>query len=510
MSKVVIIGLDGATWKILDPLIQENRLPYFSSIINKGCRGTSQSTIPPLTAPAWVTFQTGVNQGTHGIFDFYNYSKDSVNKELITSKDIQVPRFWETLNANGKRTIIINMPVTYPIDSFGNNVVVSSFLTPQGKKYAHPQKALSILKQIGYQIDVVFDRYGFISDRALTANRKKMLYKKLIEQTNIRKTATISLARRFKWDLIFLLFKETDLVQHLFWDNKQTSNYYIHLDRVLKSLVKELRSVSGDSLDIIFLSDHGFHKSPKWKFSIIQWLIKEKFLGNIDLVDKVNITSKIIKEIKKYGIDMDKIDTISNLKSKSRKIILNRVKDSFKRKSSISATHWGLFTKKIEQKKIKIIKNKLKSLKYNNKPIFKMVAYSKEIYKGPFKKYAPDIVFIPSKEFLIDPDPTYQGEIIIPLKMHLKGHHYSDQEGIVLGCGTNIRKTRSIKMKLEDFSPTILALLGVDIPDWMEGKVNTTLIKMRRRTKTVRKNISQKKIDIESMIKKEIENINKT
>ena len=68
--KTLILGLDGGTFKVIDPLIQQSKLPTLSYLIKKGCYGILKSTIHPITAPAWTSFMTGVNPGKHGIYDF--------------------------------------------------------------------------------------------------------------------------------------------------------------------------------------------------------------------------------------------------------------------------------------------------------------------------------------------------------------------------------------------------------------------------------------------------------
>ena len=60
-SKLLIIGLDGATWEVLLPLINMKKLPTFEKIINKGVHGNFVSTFPPSTGPAWLSMATGKN-----------------------------------------------------------------------------------------------------------------------------------------------------------------------------------------------------------------------------------------------------------------------------------------------------------------------------------------------------------------------------------------------------------------------------------------------------------------
>ncbi|HEM60884.1 MAG TPA: phosphodiesterase, partial [Chloroflexi bacterium] len=53
-DKVIVIGLDGATFTILDPLLEKGLLPNLAGLIEEGSRGILSSTLPPMTAPAWA------------------------------------------------------------------------------------------------------------------------------------------------------------------------------------------------------------------------------------------------------------------------------------------------------------------------------------------------------------------------------------------------------------------------------------------------------------------------
>ena len=72
MAKSLIIGLDGATWNVIKPLAEEGKLPTFKKLMEEGVWGNLESTVPPVTGPAWVSFATGRNPGKTGVFDFLN------------------------------------------------------------------------------------------------------------------------------------------------------------------------------------------------------------------------------------------------------------------------------------------------------------------------------------------------------------------------------------------------------------------------------------------------------
>ncbi|MCL5256546.1 MAG: alkaline phosphatase family protein, partial [Chloroflexi bacterium] len=71
---VVLLGLDGADFGLVDRLIELGKLPNLQKLREEGASGVLQSTYPSFTAPAWTSFITGLWPGKHGIFNFQSLS----------------------------------------------------------------------------------------------------------------------------------------------------------------------------------------------------------------------------------------------------------------------------------------------------------------------------------------------------------------------------------------------------------------------------------------------------
>jgi len=69
-NKVLMIGLDGATFTLLDPLVEQGVMPFLGAVLNRGVRANLMSTRHPLTPPAWTSMITGRSPTSHGIYDF--------------------------------------------------------------------------------------------------------------------------------------------------------------------------------------------------------------------------------------------------------------------------------------------------------------------------------------------------------------------------------------------------------------------------------------------------------
>ena len=98
-EKVFVIGLDGATFDLIIPWVEQGYLPNISKLMCVGAYGNLESTIQPLTAPAWTTFLTGMNQAKHGLFDFVKRQHGSYAVNVTNSTHIFSPSIFEIASA---------------------------------------------------------------------------------------------------------------------------------------------------------------------------------------------------------------------------------------------------------------------------------------------------------------------------------------------------------------------------------------------------------------------------
>ena len=112
--KVFVLGLDGATWDVLEPLIQDGLLPNLARLRKQGAWGALRSVFPPLWPVAWTGVMTGKNSGKHGIFEFLEHGMIPFEVESIRRAAIQMELLWEIASRYGKRTVVGGMPISYP------------------------------------------------------------------------------------------------------------------------------------------------------------------------------------------------------------------------------------------------------------------------------------------------------------------------------------------------------------------------------------------------------------
>jgi hypothetical protein len=452
-ESVLVIGLDGATNKIVDPLLQAGKLPTLQALIQAGHKAVLQSTLPPQTGSAWASFQTGTNPGQHGIFQFVK-----PNGELITSQDIRLPKIWQMIEKRGHRSCIINLPVTYPVQPL-NGQMISSFLTPPGKAYAYPLKLQTRLEKLEYQIDLD-DPFAFGKDH----NRE--YYFELIKTlVNQRAKAMYQLFTHQNWQFRFCLFKATDLVQHLDYDGEMTTQVYQQIDTALEKLLKKLKTAyPKQTLHTIIMSDHGFHPTPL-----------------LDIALCPLIRSITIEQEQTHTQSLKQSNT-KTIQQFNHSILLKILR--FLRKHNLYTpkqapiTPFGMYepdTKKQQLIVKTLSKLKLKDITLdprsrpladsrmtNNNKIFQTVTTANKLYGPNYHPDIPDILWLTNEQFAPNADPL-SGQLLYQHQSPLKGKHDSDRNGICIVNSPRISKSPDI-VPIESLAKLICDLLKTPAP----------------------------------------------
>src|SRR4051812_17516050 len=113
--RVLLIGLDGATFSVLDPLMDQGVMPFLKKFLAEGVRAGLKTIVPALTPPAWTSLMTGHSPGHHGVFDFFRMeSRDTWHIRFLTSHDVQSETIWSVASRNGLQVTSLNFPCMFP------------------------------------------------------------------------------------------------------------------------------------------------------------------------------------------------------------------------------------------------------------------------------------------------------------------------------------------------------------------------------------------------------------
>lgn len=267
--KLVVIGLDGATFRLLDPLIEQGIMPNLGKLRNQGVSATLRSTMPPYTAPAWTTFATGVNPGKHGCYDFLLPTNDLEKFDLCNSSHIRTTTIYELLAEAGKKSILINLPNSFPpklatptitdMLTVGDNCVFPESLRtkyPSLQRYRlAPNEELNIKGQHADYVDdiIAVERDHMAAVRDLWANEP--------------------------WDFFYYLFSATDWISHAMFNRLVDGSFPKAYDlfRYIDEQIGWFMDNLPNDAQLYILSDHGF-KVYHQTFYFNAWLEQQGYL----------------------------------------------------------------------------------------------------------------------------------------------------------------------------------------------------------------------------------------
>jgi len=472
MTKVVVIGLDGATWDLLKPWADNGELPALKKLMENGVWGTLESTIPPVTGPAWTSFSTGKNPGKHGIFDFVKIENNSLR--LHQSKDIGGETIHEILSKGGLRSIVIGLPLSFPPSSYFKGIMISDFLYA-GKEII-PKSKTEYIENYRVFPNIALRGADLIEDMLETARSQIEVAKQLFVSEN--------------WDFYFFYFFAIDGVGHNFWRDIRENTTIGQKAKEIFHIADEFLSWVSDKIDkettLFLISDHGFADCP---FSInLNNVLKEKDVLRTKikktseapifgkhLIDTFGIQKHWAISLREYILKIASnplIESISKRIFKANFIVVrDTVIDLDNSKAFVATSEsMSIHIRETERKKyeeiIKDIVETLRKLEYRGQMVFKEVLIKDEVYSGPFIESAPDILLIPNGFHI---SSSLGNEIYSAFDTG--GWH--DLRGIFLAYGYNIKTSseEQKKLKIYDIMPTILYIFGLPIPRDMDGRV---------------------------------------
>ncbi len=494
--RVLIIGLDGATFDLLLPLIEQGHMPVLKSLIARGVSARLTSTIPPVTAPAWVTFQTGVNPGKHGMVEFMQPAAD-YSAQLATATNVSAKSIWTLLSEAGKKVVTVNVPLTYPPHPV-NGYVVSGMLAPNTEVEftAPPELGQELLQHVpGYQI-MPLQNLAYVGLEKFVANMCDVIDK--------RAQAALYLMRRAEWDVFMVHFQAIDVLQHALWshldprhpdyartpeaERDRVRQFYRRLD---ENLAKVSAGVD-DQTDIVVMSDHGFGSALK-RIYINQWLANEKYLTlttSPALLKTLGVLEDVVRRVDVFKLRR----RIKPAFGQRDQMLRGLTQDHFidwtqSRVFGFSGTHFanvyvnrrGRFahgTVSAEEADRLCAEIATKLLQWiepaTGQRLIEQVYRREEVYRGPQVEWLPDLMVRPRAGYIFE-TRFKRGWLTGPLPADLTGVHRMD--GIFIGAGPRFRAAEPIGAALLiDMPPTLLYLLDTPVPREMDGRILTEFI----------------------------------
>lgn len=502
--RAIIIGLDGATFELLEPLMISGHLPNLAAIRNQASWGVLTSTNPPTTPPAWTTCTTGVNPGRHGIFDFSVSPLKNPSRPLISSKDVMTPRLWGFVEQSGGRSIVVNVPITYPPEKL-EGCMISGMMTPgYNSPFTHPADLKDRIKAVcgNYIPNVDIPRYD-------TATETDCLrfFEALSESLERRFEAVRYLMDSEEWTFFMVVFVMLDRIQHLFakylfpgsdlFDSERARRLRPHM----MNLIRRLDDLTGALIEkltpedtLFILSDHGFGTTEAF-FNANTWLIDHGLLS----VNRGPYRRKRIFHMMQHIGDHPVIRKTlpSGLQSWIRGNIRSKRSSFTSPKSDLaSVVDWrstrvffssipcqGFYVNvktpdnpggNVEPEDVRTItdflKEKLMTLRHpvSGKPVTDEVWFREDLYQGTETHYAPHVMFRMKNYSILGRQHLGASGWFTDLSDQPVGFHRSD--GILIVKGPGIHPGR-ITAEMADITPNVLYSMGIPIPQDLDGKV---------------------------------------
>ena len=474
-AKFVLLGIDGADWKIIDALAAEGALPNLAKMKEEGSHASLRSTIPPLTAPAWNSIFTGVNPGKHGIFSFATLAEGK--RRYTSGAERLVPYFWDLMH--DQKILAYNIPCAYPVRASENTVLVSGFCTPGPESdFASPLPVKDeILRLVpDYDFNHVLESDMRKSDGP---GGKMKAMESISRSLDGRLKVASHLMQTKEWDAAFIVFSETDWIQHYFMHEfvhsghkreSQIGRIYMRIDAFLGTLLQK-------GYNVMVVSDHGFRLARR-HFHLNTFLIRS---GSLKLR-----TGSRRHAMQRLGLTRDRVISllpgwlirrIRKLRPLSRlglsvfpsKAVSEDNIDFGRSRAYLFTNSGGIMLSEPSLKGAVAAEVEGSVDESGRKPVEGVFA-RESIYHGEGVHRAPHLVAMPSGDNALSTAVSASLSREIDPETELTGYH--DVCGVFISSGPDfLKKGRMDELSLLDIAPTVLSLFGYPAPADMDGRM---------------------------------------
>lgn len=488
--RLVIAGLDGATWDVLDGLLASGRIPTLAGLIQRGHKSILRSTWPPISSAAWVTMLSGLNPGRHGIYDFRNLDLSQYSghdEQLANANSYPVPTLFDYLSQAGLPSVAYQVPMTYPPWPI-RGVMVAGYPTPDHRRpYTHPPAWASQLGQL----------YSHSPDQIGAANPAGQ-FAIYCQAMQAMTDQLLTLSQAVDWQLFMFVNGVTDGAQHRFFkftrpdfpgvSAGQRQRYGHFLAEIMVRADQELGRLLAalpNDLNIMVISDHGAMPRPSQAFHLNAWLREAGWLrlrpgGRSGPLQNVMEWAKqrlpITDWVKKRLPAALKSRFTSLRDGLGRVDWANTAAYRVKLSHPIEGVHLNMAGRQpqglVPAGQYHSLRQKIMD-KLATRPEIKAVYPREAIYAGPYLEQAPDILCQLQPQF--DGGSGFEQLVTkIPAGWLQAISGYHNLDGILITAGPDFKSGPAISAPqpmLQDVTPTALHLLGLPVPNNMDGRV---------------------------------------
>ncbi|HTP53487.1 MAG TPA: alkaline phosphatase family protein [Thermoplasmata archaeon] len=271
--RFLVLGLDGGTFDLLDPLFAAGELPFLHSLVHRGVRAPLRSVYPAKTIPAWFSFATGQDPGELGIFGFTEPDGRPGRSRTVRSFR-PAEALWDRLSRLGLKVGVLNFPITagYPLHGF----ILPGMFSDASATFPKGLRA-EVTSDLGAAYPGELPLFRESERDAWVARATRAVAQ--------RGQVAATLAARHRPDFLFALFRETDRLEHQLWEELSRPvaeipadllAFWRTVDTACRDVDAAFRS-AGERAVTLVISDHG-HGPIQSDFLTNRWLAEEKLL----------------------------------------------------------------------------------------------------------------------------------------------------------------------------------------------------------------------------------------
>lgn len=479
-TRVILIGIDGATFTLLDPLMKQGEMPHLKSIIAGGVRAQLNSVVPPLTPPAWVTLMTGRSPGHHGVLDFFTPSAPgSPHLRTLTSHHVTAEYVWQIAGRAGRTVTALNYPYMTPPRPI-NGYSMSGWIPWRHlRNGCYPAPLFDEVKTL-----LGFGAKDMGTDVKTEAKcldgASSDEYEDWIELHTRRERNWMDtlrhLMRKDPTDLTAVLFDSSDKLQHLCWryvdpafaeeirsdEDRHIRALCLGLYRQLDGFIGELVEAAGPDGTVVIASDHGFGPTVETVY-LNAWLHERGYLAWAENAPAdENGEGRIgLEALSKLSFMLDWSRTTAHLITSSSNGIRIRVRRE--------PGDGGIAPEEYEGFRARLADDLLSWRDpATGTPIVTRVWAREEAFSGPHMDEAPDLT-VRLRDYGFA--SLLASDVLIRPRVTVMGTH--QPAGIFVAHGRGIRAGAVLDapLTLLDVAPLLLHALDVPVPADLEGRV---------------------------------------
>ena len=478
-NKVLMIGLDGATFSLLDPMIEQGVMPFLASVLDKAVRADLMSTRHPLTPPAWTSMITGRSPTAHGIYDFMRpvfIPDGGVYLKINDFRDNHCETIWSIANRHKQRATSLNFYGMSPPPQIDGYVIGGFIPWRHLRQATYPQTFYDEVRTLP-NIDFRLLGMDLGEEKKAVQGLHQGEHEPWIELQNKRDRAwtelTCHLMHKDRTDLTAVVLDGPDKLQHLFWrfvdpdlQEKEPSDWHKHIQKLsfnfyrgLDQNLKMMFDAADPDTDVLITSDHGFGPTTEI-FYVNEWLSRNGYLQWSNLAKDDSMGQLTADKLKDHLAMIDWKNTLAFCPMPSSNAIF--VKRQQGKSPGVKEEDYLTFVLRLQRELLEIRDPA------DGQPIV-VGADLNKLRGTSFVEPCPDITLRLRDGGLVS---ILKSHDVLTQRPSPDGTHRP--AGIFIGHGPSFRKgVRLDPLDILDVAPVILTLLGIPVPSDMEGRVPT-------------------------------------